>query len=392
MGRLEYSGGASAVYSMAASIYRLRPPPDPGRDLGRPRRRRARLAYFLIPRRVPGSFAGKGIWILVGGLVALAAETHRVSLWRSALAFGAFDLVVCQGKYLINDYVGRDTDVWFSRGKDNLFPRGGRAARAVLMLASLRIVAGVIGFDLLLGPPATAAPLAMIALQALYEGLKTSARLCKHWTLAATIAAGYGVRMVSGLLIVAGGAALWTRPTGALMVWGFAGGLIFVYHYWRVQAAEHWRCSTRRATPPSVLQRKPYLLWFRASAVPTRDTARSHDRPGALLMLAMSASALSISGHEIVSTGGPVPFDIAVIAAFATLTAGCLLLTSARVQRAPRLGIILGPVLAAALLMITIGAIARAATWSALGLTLLTAPVYGFCRGKLALGGRRLAD
>lgn len=215
------------------------------------------LLYLLFPRPGPLLSLGKIAFFLIGSFIAVSAAVSLGSIRTWLLVFVFYELVVSQGKYLINDLVGRGSDDLFLRGTWNRCPRTRCGITLVAVYAAARIAAGVIALLIVAGWTAALLGMTTVLLQVLYESLKLTGFRGRGGWLFLIVSANYGVRTLAGMGAVNDAAPL--SSMGLLsFLWGGGLGALFLSIYWQRQGEYY---LTRGQLSPTFLARyKPGLV------------------------------------------------------------------------------------------------------------------------------------
>ncbi|MGI8550257.1 MAG: hypothetical protein ACR2PL_05565 [Dehalococcoidia bacterium] len=245
------------------------------------------LTYLLFPRPGPFFSLGKVSFFLLGSFVVLASGSLPYQGSRWLLVFALYELVISQGKYLLNDLVGRGTDHEFLRGARNRFPRTGPSAWIVGFYAVARLAAGVAGLLLVAGPAAALTGVLTILLQLVYELTKCTAFVWRGWLLFVTVSVNYGVRALAGMVAIAGTAAV--EPRGLLTVlWAAGLGALFLSVYWQRQAAYY--LERERLPVETLVRHKPGMLVV-YQAGQRRAARAGRQLPEQVLLLLLAGAA-----------------------------------------------------------------------------------------------------
>lgn len=218
------------------------------------------LRYLIFPRPGPLLSLGKVTFFLIGSLIALITTGAGVSggsVRRWLLVFICYELIVSQGKYLINDLAGRGSDRWFLRGDRNRCPKSGGGVWLIAAYTAARLAAGIVALLAIAGWVAALAGLLTVILQICYELLKLVGLPSRGGWLFLVVSANYGLRAVAGMAAVNGTAPLST--TGLLVfLWAGALGALFLSIYWQRQG--EYYLIQRQLSPGLLARYKPGVL------------------------------------------------------------------------------------------------------------------------------------
>ena len=274
------------------------------------------LTYLLFPRPGPYFGAGKIAFFLLGSMMALTEgrSPHGIGAWL--LVFVFYELVLSQGKYLLNDLAGRRVDGLFQRGTRNRFPAGGRTSTAVAAYAVARELGGLAGLLVAGGPFIAALGALTLGLQVSYELIKRTRVRGRGWGLFAVTAANYGVRALAGMAAIAPAAIL--SALGLLgFLWAAGVGALFLSIYWQCQGEYYLQGG--RATSEILARYKPGVLaiYRPRAGQPRRRSPRLMEW---LLRSLVAGSALFIfAGPQDAALSRAALLPV-VLAMFATLT------------------------------------------------------------------------
>lgn len=173
------------------------------------------------------------------------------------MALVLFELVVSQGKYFFNDFMGRRSDQYFLRVNTNLFPKEGLGVSLMLVYVSLRAVAGIVGLCFTIGSNAAYLGSLTILLQIMYEFIKLSRSASRGVGAFIVVSSSYGVRGLVGL--AATDDRLVPSQLGAIVfLWMSGVAAIFLLAYWYREADYY---INKKRTNRKVLSRyKPGLV------------------------------------------------------------------------------------------------------------------------------------
>ncbi len=194
-------------------------------------KRRRLFWYLCFPRPGPFFSIGKILFFLLGSTIGIACASTAPTLRRWALAFTLYELVISQGKYLFNDFMGRKSDQHFLRVHTNFFPEGGITRSLTLIYAVGRSVGGVVGLYFTVGMSAAALGMLTVLLQILYEFIKIRKGAYRGEWAFVVVSISYGVRALAGLVAIEDR----LLPTLlAILLFSWASGLaaLFLLAYW----------------------------------------------------------------------------------------------------------------------------------------------------------------
>lgn len=218
---------------------------------------RSLLLYLIFPRGGLLVFGGKAFCFLLGTVSAGSAGYRFHGAFRWLLIFVFYELILSQGKYLLNDFAGRETDASFLRGDSNRFPSSGAGARVAGVYAALRLGIGLLGLLSAAGPVAALLGLSTIVLQVLYELIKLSPLASRGLWLFLAVSFNYGIRALIGGVAVDPASA--HSLSGLLtLLWASCLGALFLSLYWYRQGLHYVYI---RGVAPDLLRRyKPGVL------------------------------------------------------------------------------------------------------------------------------------
>jgi cardiolipin synthase len=251
------------------------------------------VLYLIVPRPRPLFSAGKMAFFIFGSLVALSAGYRLQSLRVWLLAFVCYELILGQGRYLLNDLAGAGSDAHFLRGARNRCPTAGSGVWLIAAFAALRTCAAVVVLYFASGTAAALLAVFAIALQLAYELLKPSRLPARGLSLFLIVGAGYGQRALAGLVAV-DGFALGSLVGALTFTWAAGLGSLFLSVCWQHQGQYY---LVQRKLSPALLHRyKPGVLALYSSRL-VRGERAGERLPRVLLYgLALTAALFAYLG------------------------------------------------------------------------------------------------
>jgi 4-hydroxybenzoate polyprenyltransferase len=317
-------------------------PTEPDQAAGTPRRpvaekdagKRSLAAYLALPR--PDDARAKmPMAVLVYGLVWFSGADGDVPVWAAVVAWLAFELLLYQGRYLLNDLADAEVDrLHAAAASRSRLPAGADAARAARRALVGRAVLWAVVVAVLPGTARIASLVAaagLVAATASYEAVRAPMRrrtaddgppgLGAALPVFLLVGAGYAVRIGLGAALAGASADV----VAVAAPFGWALGTAGVVMIWSLEAA-----GLRAAGDTATLARKAHIgLLARLIGESPQSLARPNLSGGAARLAAALAAVAAVAGVGlgVALTGSPGPIALAALIVAGALAGPMLMAT-----------------------------------------------------------------